>query len=74
MTVLRRNCGRCHICGTVLKLCLDGEEWCPECGAYRRYRSHGWAAGLQSSDELGPCPGWDKQAVSMETDSVVDPR
>jgi uncharacterized Zn finger protein (UPF0148 family) len=38
-----RCCGRCHTCGTVLHSVLDGEEWCPRCQTYRRYRSHGWA-------------------------------
>ena len=46
-----RNCGRCHECGTPLIKVLDGEEWCPECGEYKRYRSHGWAWGNSS-----PCP------------------
>jgi hypothetical protein len=37
-----RNCGHCHTCGSRLRVVLDGEEWCDRCGAYRRYRSHGW--------------------------------
>jgi hypothetical protein len=37
-----RNCGHCHTCGARLRVVLDGEEWCDRCGAYRRYRSHGW--------------------------------
>jgi hypothetical protein len=32
---------------------LDGEEWCPKCQQYRRYRSHGWiGAGIDRT----PCP------------------
>lgn len=46
-------CGRCHVCGALLKTCLDGEEYCPTCEAYRRYRSHGWARGVA---EESPCP------------------
>ena len=37
-----RNCGYCHECGSPLRKVLDGEEWCPECEEYKRYRSHGW--------------------------------
>ena len=37
-----QHCGHCHECGTELKKVLDGEEWCPACGEYKRYRSHGW--------------------------------
>lgn len=47
-----RNCGRCHECGTKLRSVLDGEEWCRTCGAYRRYRSHGWGRNGDNS----PCP------------------
>jgi uncharacterized Zn finger protein (UPF0148 family) len=38
----RHNCGHCHTCGSPLRRVLDGEEWCPRCGQYRRYQSHGW--------------------------------
>ncbi len=41
---LEGHCGHCHTCGTPLHKVLDGEEWCPICGMYRRYRSHGWAS------------------------------
>jgi len=44
----RQHCGRCHTCGGKLWPVLDGEEWCPACGAYRRYRSHGWGHGEDS--------------------------
>lgn len=47
-----RKCGRCHTCGTPLRSVLDGEEWCPKCSAYRRYRTHGWG-GLDADDS--PC-------------------
>jgi uncharacterized Zn finger protein (UPF0148 family) len=40
----RHNCGYCHTCGTALQWTMDGEEWCPKCEVYRRYRSHGWTA------------------------------
>jgi len=53
------GCGRCHTCGAELGQVLDGEEWCPRCGAYRRYRDHGWAAG-----EASPCPSTDKERTS----------
>lgn len=50
-----RNCGRCHTCGTPLRLVLDGEEWCETCEVYRRYRSHGWArAAAESAEEQCP--------------------
>jgi len=44
--MMRHNqyCGHCHECGTELKKVLDGEEWCPGCDEYKRYRSHGWYA------------------------------
>jgi len=45
-----RGCGLCHTCGLQLNVVLDGEEYCPRCGAYRRYRSHGWAKGNDNSD------------------------
>ncbi len=48
MSNTKRYCGRCHTCGTKLKVVLDGEEWCPKCKQYRRYRSHGWAQGEDS--------------------------
>jgi hypothetical protein len=48
-----RYCGHCHVCGTKMHLVLDGEEWCPKCRQYRRYRSHGWAAHCGSDS---PCP------------------
>lgn len=48
------NCGKCHTCGTPLRSVLDGEEWCPKCRAYRRYRTHGWG-GLDADD--GQCGG-----------------
>jgi len=47
-----KPCGRCHTCGTALTKCLDGEEYCPSCRAYRRYFSHGWSA---SYKELSAC-------------------
>lgn len=42
MVKVKRYCGHCHTCGTKLREVLDGEEWCPVCQTYRRYRSHGW--------------------------------
>ena len=45
------NCRRCHTCKTLLRTVLDGEEWCDTCGAWRRYPSHGWAAGACSQAE-----------------------
>jgi hypothetical protein len=36
------HCQKCHVCGTQLRIVLDGEEWCSKCQAYRRYESHGW--------------------------------
>ncbi len=44
------GCGRCHTCGERLQEVLDGEAWCPKCGQYRRYRTHGWA-----TEERTPC-------------------
>lgn len=43
------NCGRCHECGTTLRVVLDGEEWCDVCRQYRRYNTHGWRHGEESS-------------------------
>jgi uncharacterized Zn finger protein (UPF0148 family) len=37
------HCGKCHTCGLKLVQVLDGEEWCPNCGQYRRYVSHGFS-------------------------------
>ena len=45
------GCGCCHECGTPLRIVLDGEEWCHKCGAYRRYRSHGWGR----AGNISPC-------------------
>ena len=47
------RCHHCHNCGTELKKVLDGEEWCPVCKMYRRYRSHGWTHALADNQ---PCP------------------
>ncbi len=44
------HCGNCHTCGTKLSNVLDGEQWCPKCQQYRRYRSHGWT-GLKAKNE-----------------------
>lgn len=52
---MTNNCGHCHNCGHKLKIVLDGEEWCPDCGQYRRYRSHGWADGAAEDSSL-ICP------------------
>lgn len=55
-----RNCGKCHTCGTQLAKVLGGEEWCPTCGRYRRYRSHGWGQGMGflgiTGRDNSPCP------------------
>ncbi len=50
------DCQRCHQCGTRLRLVLDGEEWCPTCQTFRRYRSHGWSRGAGTASEQAPCP------------------
>ena len=50
-----RNCGYCHKCGTKLKLCLDGEEWCFKCKEYKRYYSHGWSFNLADEKNF-ECP------------------
>lgn len=50
---MKRNCGRCHTCGSVLRAVLDGEQWCATCKEYRRYHSHGWSS---HSGEDNPCP------------------
>jgi uncharacterized Zn finger protein (UPF0148 family) len=60
--MLTLNCGRCHTCGTKLRIVLDGEEWCPTCGQYRRYRSHGWARGVA---EESPCIVADSDGVAQ---------
>ncbi len=50
-----QHCGHCHTCGSTLKRVLDGEEWCPTCNAYRRYRSHGWG-GSAANKNSESCP------------------
>ena len=57
--MMRNNCGRCHECGARLKKVLDGEEWCPACGRFRRYRSHGWNSVVADVGNM-ECPNWDK--------------
>lgn len=49
---MTRPCMRCHICGTPVRIVLDGEEWCPRCGRYQRPASHGWG---RSEGDLSPC-------------------
>jgi len=51
--VKKRYCGFCHSCGFPLRVVLDGEEWCPHCKTYRRYRSHGWVGGQERKPS--PC-------------------
>lgn len=58
-----RYCGHCHDCGHVLQLCLNGEEWCPRCKTYRRYRSHGFAV---DGDEHCPPPAASQAATEYE--------
>lgn len=50
------HCQHCHTCGSPLQTCLDGEEWCPHCRRYRRYRSHGWAMACADDDQADACP------------------
>ena len=50
-----RHCGYCHECGTKLLRVLGGEQWCPECKQYRRYRSHGWKT--EGSEDCPPRKG-----------------
>ncbi len=52
-----RHCQHCHTCGTRLQRVLDGEEWCPTCGAYRRYKSHGWGASGEGEWDCPAQPG-----------------
>jgi hypothetical protein len=50
------HCGKCHVCGSPLKNCLDGEQYCQEHG-YQRYKSHGWStSNPYIDDERGSCP------------------
>lgn len=65
----KRHCGRCHTCGTRLIPVLDGEEYCPKCDAYRRYRSHGWAAGV---GENSPCGKLQQPEFNLLFDSTED--
>lgn len=39
------NCLRCHKCGKLIRIVLDGEEWCDSCQSYQRPLTHGWAVG-----------------------------
>jgi len=52
-----RNCGKCHDCGTPMLSAMDGEEFCPKCKTYHRYRSHGWK---RVAEGEGECPAPDK--------------
>lgn len=53
------SCGTCHECGHVLSPGRDSElmggdglpgEWCPDCGALYRYRSHGYSSRTRQVD------------------------
>lgn len=57
------GCGFCHRCGTRLRECLDGEEWCPTCGMYRRYATHGWPMFQVAGVERGSCPTTEERAA-----------
>jgi hypothetical protein len=50
------GCGKCHACRTTLRSVLDGEEWCPKCHRYRRYRSHGWSSAVANAEGDAKCP------------------
>jgi hypothetical protein len=63
------NCGHCHTCGHRLKIVLDGEEWCPICKTYRRYRSHGW--GQECADASEPCPAREEAVPPKDTGTDV---
>lgn len=67
---MHRNCGLCHTCGEPLKLCLDGEEWCERCQAYRRYPSHGWSRGVFSDSDTR-CPDPAERAGEKENTNGV---
>lgn len=60
------HCGRCHKCGTKLLSVLDGEEWCPKCNTYRRYKTHGWTT---YATDTSPCPQY---TDTWTTDSAVE--
>jgi len=59
------NCGRCHKCGSPIRIVCDGEEWCDNCRDYQRPRPHGWAAGLGSPEEDISC-----EAVALREEFV----
>ena len=52
------NCGCCHTCGSFLEKPGTDKEYCHSCGAYRRYRSHGFSlSSCDSSSKLQAlCP------------------
>lgn len=67
---LSSHCGHCHHCGARMLKYLDGEEWCPHCKMYRRYRSHGWGLGVAETRE-GNCPVRPfKDEPSMTVDDI----
>lgn len=66
-----RNCGHCHACGRILKLCLDGEEWCVQCQAYRRYRSHGWSK-ANADTRAANCPRYPERLSPSDQQAVKD--
>lgn len=37
---------------------MDGEQWCPSCEGWRRYRSHGWNTSAEGGIE---CPKWPEE-------------
>lgn len=41
-------CGKCHKCGTELVFTTNGNEWCPVCNDYPKYKQHGYHDGIDS--------------------------
>lgn len=46
------GCGKCHRCGGPIRMVLDGEEYCPQCG-YQRPWTHGWSSAYR---DYSLCP------------------
>lgn len=63
----KRNCGRCHTCGTELQT-VQRKDWCPTCQCFRLYRSHGWAKGLPEVSD-SPCEDAPQLTIREKFDS-----
>lgn len=52
-------CGRCHSCGTELRV----DDWCVECRAFRRYVEHGYGAVGEVGSECEDAASWRQREI-----------